>query len=104
MPCRTPELRSDHESGHGDEPNPPSDLKVTEAAGAAHLTWKDNSNNEASFMLERKVGSGRFAVYKALDFDTTDYHDATVSTGVTYAYRRGVKTSESKNGRSALAS
>jgi hypothetical protein len=75
--------------GHdsGGEPNPPSDLMVSEMDGGAHLTWKDNSDNEGSFMLERKVGTDAFAVYKTLDFNTTVYHDADVKAGMAYGYR-----------------
>ena len=75
------------EHGGGDEPSPPSELKVEELQGGAHLTWKDNSDNEGSFMLERKVGTGNFEVFKTLDFNTTLYHDAPLTTGTSYQYR-----------------
>ncbi len=70
-----------------DDPNPPSDLKVEELEGGAHLTWKDNSDDEGSFMLERKVGTGEFGTYKSLDFNTTQYHDTDITQGTTYGYR-----------------
>jgi hypothetical protein len=60
---------------------------VSEMDGGAHRTWKDNSDNEGSFMLERKVGTDAFAVYKTLDFNTTVYHDADVKAGMAYGYR-----------------
>jgi hypothetical protein len=66
----------------------PSDLKVEELEGGAHLTWKDNSDNEAMFMVERKDGAGQFKVVKAdLEFNTTAWHDVGVMPGVNYAYR-----------------
>ena len=68
-------------------PNPPTDLKVTELQGGAHVTWKDNSDNEGGFMLERKVGTGAFATYKSLDFNTTQFHDTDIKAGMTYGYR-----------------
>lgn len=68
-------------------PNPPTELKVVELQGGAHATWKDNSDNEGGFMLERKVGTGAFATYKSLDFNTTQFHDTDVKAGVTYGYR-----------------
>ena len=71
----------------GGEPNPPSDLKATELDRGAHLTWKDNSDNEGGFMLERKAGTGSFEVYKSLDFNTTQYHDNDVTAGMSYSYR-----------------
>ena len=36
----------------------PSDLKAEPLDGGAHLTWKDNSDNEAEFMIERKMMGG----------------------------------------------
>ena len=68
-------------------PNPPSDLMVVEVAGGAHLTWKDNSDNEASFMIERKAGTGNFEPLATVPFDTTAYHDAPLMVGTTYKYR-----------------
>lgn len=68
-------------------PNPPSDLKVMELTGGAHVTWKDNSDNEAQFMVERKVGTGAFAILATLPFNSTQFHDAPIMTGVTYVYR-----------------
>lgn len=70
-----------------DMPSPPTDLKVSESQGGAHLTWKDNSDNEGGFMIERKVGAAAFATYKSVDFNTTQYHDTDVTVGMTYAYR-----------------
>lgn len=67
-------------------PNPPSDLKVEESSGGAHLTWKDNSDNEASFMIERMVGSAAYMQLTSVPFDTTAYHDPTLAAG-TYKYR-----------------
>jgi hypothetical protein len=74
--------------GEGDmTPAPPSDLRVTEVGGGAHLVWKDNSDNEASFMVERKVGDGAFQALATVPFDTTQHHDGPLMRGVTYTYR-----------------
>jgi len=67
-------------------PNPPSELKAEAASGGAHLTWKDNSDNEASFMIERKAGTAAYTQLATVPFDTTAYHDANVATGM-YMYR-----------------
>ena len=69
------------------EPNPPTDLKVSELSGGAHLTWKDNSEDEGAFMLERKIGTAAFETYKSLDFNTTQYHDTDVKPATAYGYR-----------------
>ena len=68
-------------------PNQPSDLKVIELTGGGHVSWKDNSDNEAQFMVERKVGAGEFAVLATLPFNSTEFHDAPLMVGVTYVYR-----------------
>lgn len=68
-------------------PAAPSGLTATELEGGAHLTWKDNSNNEAGFMIERKVGGADYATLTSVPFDTTQYHDANLTSGVTYRYR-----------------
>lgn len=65
----------------------PSDLEVKELTGGGHLTWKDNSDDEAQFMVERKVGSEQFKVLTTLPFNTTQFHDAPLMSGVTYVYR-----------------
>ncbi len=70
-----------------DMPNPPTELKATELDKGAHLTWKDNSDNEASFMVERKVGAGSFTMLIVVPFDTTAHHDAPLTAGETYTYR-----------------
>ena len=67
-------------------PNPPTDLKAEALSGGAHLTWKDNSDNESSFMIERMVGSAAYAELATVPFDTTAYHDANLAPG-TYMYR-----------------
>ena len=67
-------------------PNPPTGLTAEMLSGGAHLTWKDNSDNEASFMIERMVGSTPYAELATVPFDTTAYHDANLAAG-TYMYR-----------------
>ena len=58
---------------------------------AAALTWKDNSNNEAGFSLEKKLDSGAYAVIAAgIGADLTSYTDMAVTRGTvarTYTYR-----------------
>jgi hypothetical protein len=67
--------------------NAPSELTVTPLDGGAHLTWKDNSDNEAEFMIERKTGSGDWTAVATVPFDTTQYHDAAIIPGTAYVYR-----------------
>lgn len=68
-------------------PAPPTDLMAQALGGGAHLTWKDNSDNESGFMVERKVGTGSFEVLTSVPFNTTQYHDAGLTSGTSYVYR-----------------
>ncbi|MEO8211544.1 MAG: fibronectin type III domain-containing protein [Myxococcales bacterium] len=68
-------------------PNPPGDLKAGALSGGAHLPWKDNSDNEGGFMIERMVGAAAYATLASVPFDTTQYHDAPLTAGTTYMYR-----------------
>lgn len=65
----------------------PTALKVEALEGGAHLTWKDNSNNESEFMIERMVGTADWSTLASVPFDTTQYHDASIAPGTTYMYR-----------------
>lgn len=76
-------------------PNPPSNLVA--AAGSSgnnrfvNLSWADNSNNEASFILERcqvnKSGVCNFAVIATLAANSVAHTDNSVSRRKTYRYR-----------------
>ena len=65
----------------------PSNLKVAPLEGGAHLTWKDNSDNEASFMIERMDDKSDWETIATVPFDTTQYHDTAIAAGVMYMYR-----------------
>jgi hypothetical protein len=67
--------------------NPPSDLKVEPLEGGAHITWKDNSDNESQFMIDRKTASVDWMTIDMVPFNTTQYHDASIVAGMTYTYR-----------------
>ena len=70
-------------------PAAPSSLAVVPREGAAHVTWKDNSNNEDHFMVTRKAqgAAGDFAVVATVPGNTAVYHDAAVTRGGAYTYR-----------------
>ena len=65
----------------------PTQLKVVALEGGAHLTWKDNSDNESEFMIERKTGTSAWTAVGDVPFDTTQYHDASIQARATYTYR-----------------
>ena len=67
--------------------NAPTEVGVQPSLGGAHVTWKDNSDNEVHFMIERKTGSGEWSTVGMVPFNTIDYHDANLTPGTTYVYR-----------------
>jgi hypothetical protein len=69
------------EGDAGSIPKAPSNLEVTSVSGGAHLTWKDNSDNEKHFSIMKDL-----EIIKELTFNTTQYHDADVESGKTYEY------------------
>lgn len=81
----------------------PSSLKAEPVDGGAHLTWKDNSDNESEFMIERMDHSGdaQWDTLATVPFDTAQYHDGAVTAGTTYMYRVMAmpKSGEHKDGK-----
>lgn len=70
-------------------PLPPSDLAVEEVYEKdIVLKWKDNSDNEEGFKLERrKVNEGKFEIVQILPSNMTAYRDEGLEPGTTYYYR-----------------
>jgi hypothetical protein len=68
-------------------PKRPTDLQVEPLTGGAHLTWKDNSDNESAFMVERAAGTEAFKSLATVPFDTIQYHDGAITPGGTFRYR-----------------
>jgi hypothetical protein len=76
--------------GHGDAdapPTAPTNLMVSALSGGAHLTWMDTSNNEDHFMIMRKTTTGTYDDIDMLTFNTTSYHDSSVTAGTAYMYK-----------------
>ena len=67
----------------------PTSLTATAASAfQVNLGWTDNSSNETSFLLERKVGSaGTYTQIASLTANTKVYVDVGVADGTTYYYR-----------------
>ncbi|MHB0857657.1 MAG: fibronectin type III domain-containing protein [Anaerolineae bacterium] len=51
------------------------------------LTWRDNSNNETGFVIERALAGGTFAPLTTVGANVTSYTDSAVTAGNTYTYR-----------------
>jgi len=72
----------------GIKPNPPTNL-FGEAISSTQisLSWKDNSDNEDGFVLERKEEGGTYQIITTLPKDTNKYTDKNVIPDKTYYYR-----------------
>ena len=71
---------------------PPDQLLVRATAGRRiELTWRDNSDDEAAFEVERKPGlpqqAGDFTLLAAVAADAESYIDTTVEPLTAYSYR-----------------
>jgi len=73
-------------------PTAPSNLTAKrEKNGQVTLTWKDNSNNETAFQVERSTDGSVFTVLAAIAPNTTKYKDAGAQKGQTYYYQVAAK-------------
>jgi hypothetical protein len=67
-------------------PAPPSGLSATVVSGTqVRVSWRDNSNNESSFKLERKVGTT--PVELSLNANTTAITDSGLLPNTLYTYK-----------------
>ncbi|MCP4022608.1 MAG: DNRLRE domain-containing protein [Desulfobacteraceae bacterium] len=81
-------------------PQDPSNLASSLLAGAISLSWSDNSDNEESFVLERRTDSDAFIELAVLPAETTAYQDDTVAALHTYTYRVKAVNSSGDSGYS----
>ena len=69
-------------------PVTPSNLTGTVASTTQiNLSWTDNSTNETGFKIERKTGTGTFAVVGTTATDVTTFNDTGLMPGTIYTYR-----------------
>jgi len=74
--------------GGAGAPAAPAALTAALLPGPAiHVTWKDNSTDEDSFVLERKVTGGEFSLLTSPTFNAMAHHDADVMPATMYTYR-----------------
>lgn len=71
-------------------PMPPTSLAATAAAGGkSTVSWRDNSNNESGFRLQR-ASDAAFTidlVNLSIRANSTKYNDSRLTPGATYYYR-----------------
>lgn len=95
--CSINACKSD-DASDGDALPAPSALKAEPLDGGAHLTWRDNSDNEAEFMIERKMSGGDWMTIGTVPFDTASFHDPELMEGKTYMYRVMAMSKSGKHG------
>ena len=81
-------------------PSAPSNLEATAVSSTQiNLSWKDNSNNEEGFKIERApYGTTNFSVIKNADPNTTSHQNTGLTAATCYIYRvMGYNSSGSSN-------
>lgn len=69
------------------KPNQPTDLVAEFLNGEILLVWEDNSTNEVSLEIERKVGKSDFQFLASLESNSTEYTDVLDVLGEDISYR-----------------
>ncbi len=72
----------------GEIPQAPSNLRVRKVTGTSiSLQWRDNSNNEQGFYIERFNDGGFFTRIATVGANVTTYTDTGLTTSTSYSYR-----------------
>ena len=80
-------------------PNAPSALSASaSSASVIQLAWTDNSDNETSFRIERKAGSGAFSEIGTVNANSTSYTDNELQPNTAYSYRVRAKNAVGNSG------
>ena len=86
----------------------PTSLTATAiGSGSILLNWTDNAANEEGFSIERRNGTGAYAVVATTSANVISYEDPGLTVGMTYQYRvrafLGTETSSATATASATA-
>jgi len=81
-------------------PTAPSNLTAVADASGIILHWKDNSDNETGFVIERKESGGGWGQLDGVGANITTYKDSNVQTGKTYTYKVSATVSGLSSGYS----
>jgi uncharacterized protein (TIGR02145 family) len=69
-------------------PEGPTNLIAnTISSSEIELSWKDNSENESEFKIERKTGSEEYTLLSTTRKDVTIYKDKNLAENTTYSYK-----------------
>ena len=81
------------------KPQKPTTLsaKVLSSSSIA-LNWRDNSDNETRFRIDRKLGDGSFRKFATVGANTKSYKDTGLQANTAYSYRVRAENSAGKSG------
>lgn len=68
-------------------PGAPTGFSVMEMGTGAHAMWNDTFSDETGFELARKDGAAEWTIVMTLAANVDNYHDGSITPGVTYTYR-----------------
>lgn len=86
-------------------PKVPSALKAEAVSSSKiELTWKDNSNNETGFKIERRTSGGSFKQIDRVGKNVTTYTDTGLSSDTRYYYRVRAYTDSNNSAYTSEAS
>jgi titin len=69
-------------------PNDPSDLQaIPVSTQQINLSWKDNSNIETGYSIERSIDGATFTVVQTVGEDVTTFQNSGLSSGTQFYYR-----------------
>jgi fibronectin type 3 domain-containing protein len=86
-------------------PAAPSALSATAlAANSISLSWTDNSNNETTFRIDRRVVGGTFAQVTTVPANVTTWTDTSLNASTQYQYRVRAQNSVGNSTFTATAS
>ncbi|HED03156.1 MAG TPA: hypothetical protein ENI60_00055, partial [Candidatus Fraserbacteria bacterium] len=75
-------------TGNKQAPAAPSDLSAKAISSSAiELKWKDNSDDESGFQLERRLPPGDFSLIESTAANVTGFTDKGLKPATTYCYR-----------------
>lgn len=85
-------------------PAAPSNLVVSpQNAFEMRVQWRDNSNNEDRFLIERRVGTAAFAQVGTSGRNVIVFQDEPLTVGTTYCYRVRAQNAAGNSGFSNIA-
>lgn len=82
-------------------PSAPTDLVASRNSISVALSWRDNSNNESQFRIERRTTSGSYAQIAISGENANSYSDTSVAAGSGYCYRVRASNANGDSGYSA---